>query len=121
MPSFPVRAEWDLDPAFLTVNHGSFGATPRCVLAAQRAWQDRMERQPTRFMTSVYPQAIRDAAAALGLFLNANGSDLVFVDNATTGCNAVLQSIGLRPNDEIVVLSHGYGAVRNAVRFVAER
>jgi hypothetical protein len=27
--------EWDLDPTFLTVNHGSFGATPRTVLAAR--------------------------------------------------------------------------------------
>ncbi len=35
-----VRTEWDLDPDFLTVNHGSFGATPpKTVLVAQRAWQ----------------------------------------------------------------------------------
>ena len=45
-----IRTEWGLDPDFLTVNHGSFGATPRSVLASQRGWQDRMERQPSRFM-----------------------------------------------------------------------
>jgi isopenicillin-N epimerase len=114
-----IRAEWDLDPDFLTVNHGSFGATPRCVTAAQRAWQDRMERQPTRFMSTVYPGAIRAAAAALGSFVNANGSDIVFVGNATEGCNAVLRSLPvLGPDNTVTLLSHAYGAVHNAVRFI---
>ena len=116
-----IRTEWDLDPDFLTVNHGSFGATPHSVTAAQRAWQDRMERQPSRFMSTVYPDAIREAADALGSFVDANGRDIAFVGNATEGCNAVLRSFpGLGPDDAVTVLSHAYGAVRNAVRFVTE-
>ena len=118
---FPRRAEWDLDPAFLTVNHGSFGAAPRTVVASQRAWQDRMERQPSRFMNTVYPGAIRSAAAVLGAFLNADPDHLVFVDNATTGCNAVVRSLPLRKGDRIAILSHAYGAVHNTIRFVAEQ
>lgn len=117
----PVRSEWNLDPDFLTVNHGSYGAAPQAVIAAQRAWQDQLERQPSRFMNTVYPTAIRAAADALGSFLNANGTDLVFVDNATTGCNAVLQSFPLGPNDEVMMLDHAYGAVQNAVRFVTRK
>lgn len=112
---------WDLDPTFLTVNHGSFGATPRSVLAAQRAWQDQMERQPSRFMNTVYPAAIRQAAGALATFLNAEPDCVVFVDNATSACNAVIRCIPLRPDDEVVMLSHAYGAVRNAVRHATER
>jgi isopenicillin-N epimerase len=42
----------------------------------------------------------------------------VFVDNATTGCNAVLRSLALRPGDEVLVLSHVYNAIRNTVRHV---
>jgi isopenicillin-N epimerase len=112
---------WDLDPDFLTVNHGSFGATPRCVLQAQRKWQHIMERQPSRFMNTIYPVAIREAAAGLAAFLNADPDRLAFVDNATTGCNAVLRSLVLKPGDEVVVLSHAYGAVRNAVRYVTDQ
>jgi isopenicillin-N epimerase len=116
-----IRAEWDLDADFLTVNHGSFGAAPRCVIAAQRGWQDRLERQPTRFMTTVYPGAIREAADALGAFLNTDGRDIAFVGNATEGCNAVLRSFpALGPGDTVTVLSHAYGAVLNAVRFATE-
>jgi isopenicillin-N epimerase len=116
-----VRHEWSLDPQFLTVNHGSFGATPRVVLAAQQDWQRRMEAQPSRFMRAVWPGALRHAAERLGQFIGADGKDLAFVPNATTGCNAVLRSLRLQAGDEVVVLTHGYGAVRNTVRFVCER
>jgi isopenicillin-N epimerase len=121
MLGHPMRAAWDLDPDFLTVNHGSFGAMPLVVRDVQRAWQDRMERQPTRFMTTILPDTLRQAADELGVFLNAGGQDIAFVDNATSGCNAVLRSLALQPGDEVLVLSHAYGAVRNAVRFVTEQ
>src|ERR1700712_950012 len=116
-----IGIEWDLDPGFLTVNHGSFGATPRSVIAAQRAWQDRMERQPSRLMNTVYANAMRDAADTLGLFLNVKGYGLAFVDNATTGCNAVLRSFPMAADDDVLILSHAYGAVHNTVRFAAEK
>jgi isopenicillin-N epimerase len=116
-----IRAEWRLDPDFLTVNHGSFGATPLCVQAAQTQWRDRMEAQPSRFMRTVLPGALREAADALGGFLGVSGNDIAFVDNATAGCNAVLRSLSLHPGDELLVLTHGYNAVRNTVRFITER
>ena len=55
-----------------------------------------------------------------GAMAGADGEDVAFVENATTGCNAVLRSLRLAPGDQIVVLSHGYGAVRNTVRHVCE-
>jgi isopenicillin-N epimerase len=116
-----IRREWRLDPDFLTVNHGSFGATPLAVLAAQADWRERMEAQPSRFMRAVLPDALRQAAETLGEFLGARGQDIAFLDNATAGCNAVLRSLRLQPGDEILVLDHGYNAVRNAVRYVTER
>lgn len=115
-----VRGEWTLDPDFLTLNHGSYGATPLVVRRAQDEWRDRMEAQTTRFFREIYPGAIRHAAAALAGFLGARGEDLAFVENATSGCNAVLRSMRFVPGDEIVVLSHVYGAVRNTVRYVCE-
>lgn len=116
-----VRHEWTLDPDFLTVNHGSFGATPRVVLAAQQDWQHRIEAQPSRFMRTIWPNALRHAADRIGAFIGADGKDIAFVENATTGCNAILRSLRLQAGDEIVVLTHGYNAVRNTVRYVCER
>ena len=116
-----IRDEWALDSAWLTVNHGSYGATPKPVLAAQQNWRRQMERQPTRFFSRIFPGAVRKAAAALGAFVGAKGEDIAFVTNATEGCNAVLRSLALRPGDEVLVLRHGYGAVRNTVHYVTER
>jgi isopenicillin-N epimerase len=62
---------------------------------------------------------IREAAATVATFLGARGEDLVFVDNATSGANAVLRSLALEPGDEILVTDHGYGGVTRAAEFVA--
>ncbi|HZP99014.1 MAG TPA: aminotransferase class V-fold PLP-dependent enzyme [Reyranella sp.] len=116
-----VRHEWDLDPDFLTVNHGSYGATPKAVLAAQSEWRRRMEAQPTRFFSRELPGALREAAAILAKAVSAEPDDVVFVPNATTGCNAVLRSMQLAPGDEILHASHVYNAVRNTISYVAGR
>jgi isopenicillin-N epimerase len=77
-----------------------------------------MERQPVRFMQATLPAALRNAACRLAGFLGARGDDLVFVENATSGINAVLRSLELGAGDEILTTSHVYGAVRNAIRHV---
>ena len=118
----PDLAEhWGLAPGYNTVNHGSYGATPRVVLAAQRRWRDEMEAQPTVFMAQTYPVAIRTAAAALAAYLGATAEDLAFLVNATDGCNAVLRSLAFAPGDEILMLGHVYGAVRNTIAYVAQQ
>ena len=115
-----VRGEWLLDPEWITVNHGSFGATPLVVQRAQAEWQRRMEAQPSRFMRLVLPDALREAAERLAASVGAAGPDVVFVENATVGCNAVLRSLRLAPGDEVLMLDHVYGAVRNTIRHVTE-
>jgi isopenicillin-N epimerase len=116
-----IRHEWGLDPDFLTVNHGSYGATPKVVLAEQDRWRKRMEAQPTRFFSLELPGALREAAATLAKFLGVKADDIAFVPNATTGANAVLRSLPLEAGDEILHASHVYNAVRNTIAYVAER
>jgi isopenicillin-N epimerase len=113
-----VRGEFLVDEGFATANHGAYGATPRPVLAAQDEWRTRMERQPSRFFNGVILPALREAASALGAMLGARGEDIGFVGNATEGVNGVLRSLRFEAGDEIVVLSHVYGAVRNTIRHV---
>lgn len=116
-----LRPFWSLEPDMHFLNHGSFGATPRHVLAAQDEWRARLEAQPVRFMGSELPVALRAAAARLAGFLGTTGERIAFVENATDGINAVLRSLRWVAGDEIVLANHAYGAVRNAVRFVVER
>jgi isopenicillin-N epimerase len=125
-----LRDEWLLDREVIYLNHPTVGATPRRVLAVQRAIQDEIERQPSRFMlreltavvvgqpTGAQPR-LRRAADAVAAFVKAQGGDLVFVENTTSGINAVLRSFPFKPGDEILLSDLTYGAIRNVADFVA--
>ena len=114
------RSLWGLDPQAIFLNHGSYGATPKKVLQAQRAWQERLEAQPVQFMGEELPRALRAAAAELAKFVGAEPENLVFVENATGGVNTVLRSLSFRPGDQIACTNHGYGAVRQALRYISD-
>jgi isopenicillin-N epimerase len=112
---------WVLDPEVAYLNHGSFGATPRPVLAHQQALRDELEREPIEFLSRQRQSRIDEARATLATFVGAQPDDLAFVNNATTGVNAVLRSLRFEPGDELLVTDHAYNACRNALDFVAAR
>src|SRR4051812_10506219 len=122
-------SDWPLDPDVTYLNHGTVGVTPRRVLAFQQKLRDEMERQPSRFvlreavrMAGVprpEPGRVRRAAESVAAFVGARGSDVVFVDNATSGATAVLRSLSLEAGDEVLVTDHGYGGVTRVAQLVA--
>ena len=125
-----IRPEWPLDADVTYLNHGTVGVSPLRVLAAQQAIRDEIERRPSHYLlrelTSIgvgRPRAdkprMRLAADTVAEFVGARGDDVVFVDNATTGANAVLRSFPFEPGDEILVTDLGYGGVTNAALFAA--
>ena len=116
-----LRGLWSLDPAIHFLNHGSYGATPRHVQAAQTQWREMMEREPVRFMVDTLPEALQAAGVRLAGFVGASPSRLALVENATAAVNAVLRSMRWQAGDRIVLANHAYPAVKNTVRFVAER
>src|SRR5580698_4340841 len=112
-----IRKEWLLEEDVIFLNHGSFGACPRQVLEVQRKWQSCLEAEPVRFMTRELPQALDAARAELAAFVGSRSEDLVFVQNASDGANAVLRSLipTFKPGDELLTASHAYRAVRQTM------
>jgi isopenicillin-N epimerase len=125
----PMLAHWTLDPAVVYLNHGTVGATPKRVLTVQQTIRDQMERAPSQFLlrdvsgllgsSRSEPTRMRLAAGAVANFVGARAQDVVFVDNATTGVNAVLRSLPLERGDEMLMTDHAYGAIARAALFVA--
>ncbi len=103
------------------LNHGGFGACPEPVLEAQRAWRDRMERQPVRFLARELEGELDTARRAVAIFLNADPDGIAFVPNATTGVSTVLASLRFQPGDELLACDHEYNATLNALRATAAR
>ncbi|PSB30858.1 aminotransferase class V-fold PLP-dependent enzyme [Stenomitos frigidus] len=112
---------WSLDPAITFLNHGSFGACPLPVLAAQERWRSRMEQQPLQFFGRDLEALLDQARAELAAFVGAHSEDLAFVPNATTAINTVLRSLQFAPGDELLTTSQEYNACRNALHYVADR
>ena len=112
---------FELDPDFLHLNHGSFGAVPRSVRLEQDRWRTRIERNPTGFFQGELPEAMRSMAGHVARRFGGRSEDWVFCENATSAVNGVLHSLDLGPGDEIVTTSHAYGAVLKAMALVAAR
>jgi isopenicillin-N epimerase len=114
-----LAAFWALDPEVTFLNHGSFGAAPRPVLAAQAAWRERIEARPVELLDRRREEILRPSREAVARLIGCGPDDFGFVTNATGGVNAVLRSLPFGPGDEILATDHVYGAVRQTLRHVA--
>lgn len=122
---------WWLEPTITYLNHGTVGAVPKRVLQAQQAIQNEIESQPARYLlrelagtsgaSKLLQPRLRAAADTVAAFVGAKGQDLVFVNNATTGCNAVLRSLRFEAGDEILLTDLTYGAIEYTAQFVARQ
>jgi isopenicillin-N epimerase len=123
-----VHGDFLLDPEVAYLNHGSYGACPRAVFDEYQRLQLELERGPTDFFTrrvsgsfwegSEQSGELADARALLAGFVGARSDDLVFVPNATSGLNAVIRSLELGPDDEVLTTTHEYGAIVRTWEFV---
>ncbi len=103
------------------LNHGSFGALPRAVFDAQTQWRAKIEADPIEMIGRRSADLIEQAKIPVGEQFGMKPADFGFVTNATEGVNTVLQSLVLRPGDELLTTDHVYNAVRQAMKFTARR
>ena len=115
-----MKEHWLLEPEIAFLNHGSFGATPKAVLAKQDEYRRQLEREPVRFMVRELEPILDAARRDLAQFIGADAGGLAFVPNATAGVNAVLRSLDLDEREELLVTTHEYNACRNALEYVAQ-
>jgi isopenicillin-N epimerase len=110
-----ARLLFALDPAVAHLNHGAFGAVPIPVQRVQQRLRDEMEANPVRFFADGLVDRIAHTRKHLAGFVGADPDGTALVSNATTAVSVVLNSLRMRPGDEIVLTDHGYGAVAFAV------
>ncbi len=110
-----------LDPDVVFLNHGSFGATPRPVFEKYQQWQRELELQPVEFLGVRLTDLMHAARASLAAYVHTAPDNLVFVSNATTGCNIVARGLALQAGDEILTTDHEYGAMDRMWRFLSKK
>jgi isopenicillin-N epimerase len=115
------RRHWALAPDVAFLNHGSFGACPKPILELQANLRLQMEAEPVQFLWRRYEERLDLSRRHVAKFVGSRPRDLVFVTNATTGVNAVVRSLKLRPGDELLTTSHDYNACHNVLAEAARR
>lgn len=110
------REAWGLDPQVHHCNHGSYGAVPLEVRAAQRAIQDYVQRNPVGFFAREAQAQVAAARAKIAAFLGQEPDQIALVRNATEAASTTLRGFPFQAGDEALVLDQEYGAVVYAVQ-----
>ncbi len=82
------------------------------VAARARAQADRVPRSALRRRRCTRPVASSPSSSAR------TSDDLVFSPNATSALNAVIRSLRIRPEEEILTTKHEYGAIVRTLGFI---
>lgn len=106
-----LAGEWCLRSDTIYLNHGSFSPALNAVRYARRDWCKRLDEQPMDFFLRQFEPAMDHARDRTAAFVGTSRENLVLVDNATYGMNAVAESFPLSENDEVLINDHEYGAV----------
>lgn len=115
------REAWAIRPDVLYFNHGSFGPSPRRVIAAREEWSRRLESDPMDFFVRQLDGNLARACDRLAEFVGADSEDLLLLPNATVGMNLVAHNLPLKPGDQILTTNHEYGAVLRIWREVCRQ
>ena len=115
------REQWSLDPNIAYLNHGSFGAVPRIVAAAQREFQLLEENNPNLFFRTTLPKLHDEAREYVAEWLGTSPELFAFVPNASQGVITAANALVTKPRSQIVATSLGYGGVLNGMAEIARR
>lgn len=116
------EAEFDNleDGAFC--NSGSWSCVPRRLMNRYIELLQLRERNSHKWAFKTEPDLIWESLEALADFVGAKMDDLTFIENTTTGTNAILKGLKYSPGDQILLCNlHTYPAVLNQAKVVVEQ
>ena len=74
----------------------------------------KLENQPVQFLTNELYDALRNSRESLSEFLGCNHDEILFFQNPTTAISNIIYNLDLKPEDEVLMTDHEYGALVRA-------
>ena len=109
-----------LAPTYTPLNHGSFGTYPKSVQERLRECQALSEARPDNFQRYDFPVMLDKSRDAMASYLNVPVDEIVFVPNATTAINVVLQNLQYEKGEVILHMSTLYASVAKMLEYIHE-
>ncbi|KXN66492.1 PLP-dependent transferase [Conidiobolus coronatus NRRL 28638] len=98
------------------LNAGSYGVVPKYVRSARIEWLDKIESHPDLYVNDNITQLIKETIEPLADYIGANANDVVYVENTTVGVCNILESIGLKAGNVILITTVTYVGFRHTLR-----
>ncbi|KAI8093111.1 pyridoxal phosphate-dependent transferase [Halteromyces radiatus] len=115
-----LRTEFLLEDGYTPLNHGSFGVCPKSIRQYLQHYQLLSELNPDKFLRLEMFPLLQKNKNRLAELLQCDPNELVFVINASSGINAVVRSLMLRPNEKLLCFSTAYDAVEKTLHYVQD-
>lgn len=101
--SIATREGYSLDSNIYYLNHASIGTCPIDVQAAFKAYIEKCEENPARYIWGLeWDEARTKVRAQLATFLNCAPDELAITHNTTEGFNQIAQGLDIGQGDEVV-------------------
>lgn len=117
-----LKPYYGFDSNYVPLNNGSFGACPNYVVDIYKEMITEAERRPDTFIRvdyrPLYYQARKEVADLVGCDVN----DLVLVNNATSGVNAVMRGLNgtWEEGEAVLVYETIYGACGKTAQYIID-
>ena len=112
------RKHFQLMEGFTNLNHGSFGATPKCISEAQSNYKAQQEAHPDRFFRVTSYALIDRSRKKLASLINGSLDEVVLVENASDAVNSILRSHPYQRGDKILRLQTAYSMVTETIQWL---
>ena len=104
------QCHFNFAPGHRSLNHGSYGASPKAVLAYQQHLRLEAEASPDMFIRHTNLEYLETSTIAIADMLGVESTEVVFVPNATTGTNTVLRNLAFEELDTVIHFNTIFGA-----------
>lgn len=106
-----------LSDEFTFINHGAFGLSFKPVVEYVNSWKAFAESQPLRFYDRKIMPLLVDLIRLFAVkVFKCKPWELCLVENCTFAFSSLMNSIDLKPNDQIYIFSTTYGVYKKIIK-----
>ncbi|KAJ3558261.1 hypothetical protein NP233_g11541 [Leucocoprinus birnbaumii] len=106
-----LKELFPLDQDYIHLNHGGYGSAPCVVQQAARDLSREIEAQPDKFYKLEFLPRLNGVRERLAKMVKAHPSEIVLIQNNSTGINTVMRNFEWQEDDIIICFSTSFQTV----------